>query len=152
MINLTPNASARHWSAEFCNLPWAPGAEGPDAYDCWGLVREVQLTRYGRDLPPLRVAATGAPPGQWGEIRNLVQRGPWKRTMERPRQGDVLTMLNAKAEPHVGVVIELPRLSLLHAVGGLDEHGVPHGSVRIDAIDQLSVLGFGHFEVWRYGT
>src|SRR6187399_3217256 len=32
--------------------PWRLGARGPDAYDCWGLVREVlQRMRPGEALP-----------------------------------------------------------------------------------------------------
>lgn len=150
MFSLTPHASARHWSTAYLNLPWTPGGNGPDAYDCWGLVRKVQLTQYGHDMPTLRVGDIEAEPHQWSAIRSMVQRGPWQRTEERPREGDILMMLNAEGKPHVGIVIELPRLSVLHAVGGLDEHGVPYGAVRIDALDQLAVLGFGHFEVWRH--
>jgi cell wall-associated NlpC family hydrolase len=152
MLSLTPHATARHWSAAYLDLPWAPAGEGPDVYDCWGLVRKAQLNQYGRAMPALGVGAIDATPDQWSAIRDMVQRSPWRRTDTRLREGDVLLMLNAEGKPHIGVVIELPRLSLLHAVGGLNEHGAPYGAVRIDALDQLAVWGFGHFEGWRYAV
>lgn len=150
-LDLTPHASTRHWSAGYCGLPWAPGADGPDAFDCWGLAREVQLTRHGRELPRLAIASPCDVPEQWATLRGLVQRSGWRRVSDTPREGDLLLMLNGEGLPHIGNVVELPRVCVLHALGGVDVQGWPHGRVQIDPVDGLGALGFGHLQLWRHG-
>lgn len=149
-MNLTPHATATHWSARYVGLPWVPGADGPDAFDCWGLVREVQRTQYGRELPRLVIDVREAPPGQWGELRALVKHSPWRQIDGSWADGDILVMLNARGLPHVGVVVARERLCILHATGELDERGFPKGSVCIDPIAELGASGFGHIDAWRY--
>ena len=39
-----------HRVADLIGAPFRDGGRGPDAYDCWGLVREV-YKRYGVELP-----------------------------------------------------------------------------------------------------
>jgi cell wall-associated NlpC family hydrolase len=146
-LDLTPHAQASHWSAPLVGLPWKPGAEGPDAFDCWGLVKHVQAHVFGRAMPALAVNVREAPKEQWAAIRTLVQRSAWQRVAYW-RAGDVLLMLNALGLPHVGVVIEGDRL--LHAQGGEGEDGKPFGSVSADPIGSLGRLGYGHLEAWRH--
>jgi cell wall-associated NlpC family hydrolase len=149
-MNLTPHASATHWSARYVGLPWAPGADGPDAYDCWGLVRAVQRERYGRDLPRLAVRAD-APPGQWGELRQLVKRSSsWRQIDGAWADGDILVMLNAKGLPHVGTVVARERLFVLHSCGELDEQQRPRGESALDPVAELGASGFGHIDAWRW--
>lgn len=148
MINLTPHTKPKHWSTELCGLPWVPGADGPEAYDCWGLVRHVQSVRFGREMRKLTIGERNAPPEQWTAVRDTIQRGQWRQVADVPKYGDILLMLNDKGLPHVGVVLDLPKPCILHSMGGLEE-GVPVGRVQIDPIAQLGGIGFGHLQVWR---
>lgn len=148
MIDLTPHARLTHWSEAFRGLPWVAGADGPHAFDCWGLVRHVQREHYGRELPRLAIDPRHAEPSQWTIIRTLVQRSAWRRLERAPADGDVLLMLNAEGLPHIGTVLGLSHTALLHAVGFVDQAGESHGSVRVDALPTLTACGYGHFEAW----
>jgi cell wall-associated NlpC family hydrolase len=139
-MNLTPTVKPSHWSAALVGKPFKAGAEGPDEFDCWGLVMHVQAM-LGRSLPRLAVNVREAPRDQWATIRELVQRSDWHK-VERPQDGDVLLMIGANGLPHVGVVIGN---RLLHAEG--DDRT---GSVRSDPLDMLGRMGYGHLEAWRH--
>jgi cell wall-associated NlpC family hydrolase len=39
------------WVGGYVGLPWRDKGRGPDAFDCWGLAREVLTRHYG--APPL---------------------------------------------------------------------------------------------------
>lgn len=138
-MKMTPNAGARHWSAAFTGKPWAAGATGPDAFDCWGLVRHVQRERYGRDLAHLAVPSDGQ---QWRTVREVVQWSGWARVVDAPREGDALLMLDPFGDPHIGVVVAVPGLWLLHALEGR--------GVQLDRLDMLGLLGLGHLQCWRH--
>ena len=47
-----------HWTAEYLGKPWRNGAEGPDAFDCYGLVRAVYWDRYRIQIPAISADAT----------------------------------------------------------------------------------------------
>jgi cell wall-associated NlpC family hydrolase len=147
-LDLTPHASAAHWSAGLVGAPWRQGAEGPDAFDCWGLVLWVQRRHFGREMPRLAVNVRTVPREQWGALRALVQRSEWRRS-ERRHEGDLLLVENADG-PHIGIVLasgrEGPRL--LHACGGVDVQGRPFGDVRVDPIATLALQGFIRPEGW----
>lgn len=147
-MNLTPHATATHWSARYVGLPWRPGADGPDAFDCWGLVRDVQRTQYGRELP--RIAVRESPPGQWAELRALVQHSRWRPHAGTWRDGDLLVMLNARGLPHIGTLVERERLCLLHACGEVDTNGEPRGEIALEPVANLGASGFGHIDAWRF--
>ena len=139
MISLTPRATVTHWSAAYAGLPWVQDAEGPEAFNCWGLVRHVQAKHFGRDMGHIKI---GADVSQWRSVRDVVQRSGWHRVTDTPREGDILLMLDSKAGPHVGVAINAPTLRLLHSLQGR--------GVQIDRLDRLGVLGLGHLQCWRH--
>jgi cell wall-associated NlpC family hydrolase len=140
-MNLTPHATVTHWSTRYRGAPWAAGATGPDAFDCWGLVRDVQRAVFGRDLPHI-VVGEEPPPQQWRTIRALVQASAWRRIEQLTARthGDVLFCLGADGLPHVGVLVDRQRV--LHTYRG--------GTAAIDRVDALGGLGFGHLECWRH--
>lgn len=111
-----------HWANNYIGLPWQNGAQGPEAFDCWSLVRHVQRVHYGRELPIINVdaddlAAVGA------AFAEHPERARWQRVYP-PQDGDcVLTHKGAQVD-HVGVFLELdgggdPReVRILHAIRG----------------------------------
>jgi hypothetical protein len=134
VLNLSPHARADHWSAFYIGMAWR------EDFNCWHLVRAVQWSVFKQHLPPLAI-------GTSGDERNaalgpLLRGGAWQAIVGLPAQdGDVLSMWHAKGT-HVGVVAVVHgKPHLLHNLEGAD--------VRIDPIDALGTLGYGHFTLWR---
>lgn len=93
------------WIAEYCGRPFAREADGPDAYDCWGLVRAVYRARFGIIVPAVEHAPF-AGPGALHAAADLpeVRAMPWREIpVESARAGDVLAY--DLAELHVGLVV-----------------------------------------------
>lgn len=144
------NGPQSHWAAPLIGRPWRAGAEGPDAFDCRGLVRYVWLTQRGIDVPPLareicedaHAIIVAALNHGWSPIG----RGP----AVRPREWDIVMMTSLRG-PHVGVMVQADmRLGLLHCVGGVGDDGVERGEVIFNQrLEDAAVLGFGRFEIWR---
>ena len=76
-------------------IPWAEGAEGPDAYHCWSAAAMVQKRLFGRELPSL---------GRDRATTIVRARSTWAR-QETPRDGDIVEMRKAGRANHVGVWI-----------------------------------------------
>ena len=142
MLNLTPHAEATHWSAAYIGL-----AYGID-FTCWDVVRAVQRDVYARDLPAMQIGFEPSPEN-WQALRETLAGSAWHRVFDGGREGDVLLMRGPDG-PHVGVVVDhCYNLSLLHNLGSVDD-GIAHGSVRVDPIHALGLLGYGRFEYWRH--
>lgn len=93
MISVSPSLASE--ITGLIGIPWAEGAEGPDAYHCWSAAAMVQRRLFGRELPSLgRDRAT-----------NIVKaRATWSRCTA-PRDGDIVEMRKAGRANHVGVWI-----------------------------------------------
>ena len=106
-----------HWVMKYLGAPWKAGQSGPDAYDCWGLVRAVYSARYGIQLPIIDVDATSAIDARRAMIRSENRTG-WD-PVDAPADGVVALMSHGKTPHHVGIVVALPGgMRLLHAVEG----------------------------------
>jgi cell wall-associated NlpC family hydrolase len=157
MLNLTPRVRSVHWSSVYVGKPWQLGAEGPDAFDCWGLARWVQREHYARELPQLRVAAlrTSAGPEQTLALLELMRHSGWSRLTAwlAMEDGDLLRMQSTDG-PHIGVVVRRSSsaVSVLQSVGGVDVQGRAHGAVEVAQVHQLVSEGFGHFQAWRWSA
>lgn len=131
------SAPDKHWAARYIGLPWALGALGPNAFDCWGLVRHVELQHFGRALPPL------------GAGMNIVTQGWESPAAGVYAAGDIVEMRSARG-PHVGIWIEADRRAgVLHSVGLRDEAGIDHGSVLFTMPEALAALGLGRLKLWK---
>ncbi len=108
-----------HWAASWLGKRWEPGAGGPDAYDCWGLVRAVLLARRGVDIG-LPVTSYGRDPlaSVITEFKTSPLWTQWHK-IERPAPLDVAMMIKGRL-PHVGIVAD-DELRILHA---LEQYGV----------------------------
>lgn len=99
----------------FLGKPWRPVADGPDAYDCWGLTRAASYALFGASLPDL--------PDNWHPDVEAVPQH-W-RELDGPEPGAVVALGNyAGAIKHVclslghGSVLNTGRESGAH-VGSL---------------------------------
>lgn len=90
----------------YIGLPWADGGRGPQAYDCYGLIRLVYRQEYGIELPSLTEAYASALERR--EVAALLgeDRPLWAETVGEPAEGDVV-VLRVNGEPaHLGLVVE----------------------------------------------
>lgn len=136
-------STATHWAAGLIGKPWKRGAPGPDAFDCWQLVRHVQLTRFGVEMPILAIGADT----NWTGLRAMINRTQWGKAEGLAREGDVATMKGSDGA-HVGVVINADGYTpvLLHCIGSESHHG---GGVIVTTLAEIGDLGFARVEIWR---
>lgn len=119
----------------YVGLPYRAGADGPDEYDCRGLVRHVLRDHFGRDVPALPVG--GDLSALWAAS---VASGQWE-TIDSPRPGDAVVMRGGD-DPHVGVYLEPGRSGVLHAYEAA-------GSVVWTPMDRLRFMGFSRLSFVR---
>lgn len=108
----------RAWPAIYVGKPWAPGADGPLAFNCWGLVRHVFREREGIELPIVVVDDQDQPDAaNVSAIKQAARRAGMRRTArnEPPQVMDVAVLIGP-ATTHVGIVVRANgRLCLLHS-------------------------------------
>jgi cell wall-associated NlpC family hydrolase len=125
-----------HWTVGYLGKPWSPGANGPDAYDCWGLIRAVLKDRGGIDIPAAPVARER---DSLRAVLTAFRDSPlyqlW-RPVDRPEALDVALMAEGRHPVHVGVWVPEGRGRVLHATQGM-------GVVCMD----LPTLEFNGFRV-----
>ncbi len=101
--------SLPRWVDDYRGRPFERGRDGPDAFDCYGLVRAVLRDQWGAETPPLDgvwhlglsgrlTAALVDPECPWTDVPQGEALAP----------GDVLTMTTpgGARELHVGVVVD----------------------------------------------
>lgn len=119
----------------YIGLPYRLGADGPDAYDCRGLVCVVLRRHFGREVPSLPVGPELA--ALWTE--NMGAR-VWE-TVSEPEVGDAV-VLRGGNDPHVGVYLEVGGPGVLHALAAA-------GQVVWTPLDRLRALGFSRLSFVR---
>lgn len=93
------------WVAPWIGLPFRDKGRGPDAYDCWGLVRAVLAAQFGIDLPDYAGAYTNA--HDHASVAAAVDAGltdGWT-TVDDPRAGDLLVIKIADRPWHCGLMV-----------------------------------------------
>lgn len=97
----------------YLGKPWTEGAEGPDAFDCWGLLRWVLEHHYGQHVPRLPL---GEPEAIMRAVRERLATGEWV-PMQMPCDG-CGALLRGGTEPHVGVWLANDGGGVLHSMRG----------------------------------
>lgn len=130
-----------HWAAQYIGRPYKRAAEGPDAYDCWGLARAVWLERLGLQMPQVNVGENN----NVQAMRVIAGSLGWARVDGPARPYDALIM-QAYGGRHIAVAIEAGnRIVYLHA----DERA---GVEIIRTLGMFSEFGYKNIEVWRYAS
>jgi len=129
-----------HWANDYIGLPWENGAQGPDAFDCWALVRHVQREHYGRELPIINVdaddlAAVG------NAFKNHPEKSRWKLIYGQI-DGDCVLTHKGNQVDHVGIYLEIDGGRVLHAVRG--------AGVVCTALPVLKRMGWHPLEFYRF--
>lgn len=136
MKKLEEQYSGLHWAYEYLGKPYVEGANGPDEYDCWGLVREVCKNRIDCDMPLINVGRTDNQEAITEAVKG------WEKILPPYKEYDVLTMKNAFGR-HVGICIKANgKVMFLHA---------EDPTVQVLELDKLSRYGYKDVQGWRYG-
>lgn len=125
-----------HWTAEYLGRPWKNGADGPDAFDCYGLVRAVYRDRYGVEMPVVSADATRVL-ACLHAARDYADYSQWE-AVTVPQDGDVLLMGCARHPHHVGVLVE-----------GRVLHSVEGAGVLLQTVDSLAAHGWNILKTYR---
>jgi len=126
------------WVASLIGKPYAADGQGPDAFNCWALVRHALQIGHGLEVPVLAMDTEEG----WRAIglRAKMAR-EWAVTAGRARAGDILSMVGARRDLHVGLCLDSVRV--LHT-------SADSGEARVQRQQELRFLGFDRFEVWRH--
>jgi cell wall-associated NlpC family hydrolase len=122
--------------ARYVGLPYRDHGRGPEAFDCWGLVRLVYLEVFKIELPSFVDGYLSASWDAEGVAALVVhERARWREVQDR-REGDVVVIRMAARPRHVGLWLEGNRM--LHTLAGhdsaLESLESPKWARRIDGV------------------
>lgn len=105
-----------HWATKYIGKPWVVASDGPDAYDCWGLVVEIHRRLHGRTLEII--------PVEENNLKALIrtidahpERKRWE-IVHKPQEGDIALMRQSRHPIHVGVWLDVDGGGILHCIQG----------------------------------
>ena len=128
-----------HWAADLIGRPYELGAQGPMAFDCWGLVRWVFSTVHNIDMPIIDIGeSTNA-----RAIKLAAEASGWRPSGARePAENDIVLM-NRLQGRHVGTMVRAngDALLLLHCLERI--------GVCAQPLDDIRRIGFHGFVFWR---
>ncbi len=135
------------WYLDYFGKPYVPGAEGPDSYDCWGLVRAVQRAQFGIDIPALGQEIDRESALQVRRaFRDSPERDNWVETAERI-DGQPVFLYRSEATwrndtpGHIGLWMDVNGGSVLHALRA--------AGVVVSDRAALHLDGWTHFRHFR---
>lgn len=129
-----------HWAEQYLGKPWESGAQGPDSFNCWGLVRTVAKAHFGFE-PPLIVIDESIGSAVRAAFRTHPAHAQYQ-CVTHPIAGDIVEMGSAKDMWHVGIWLDVDGGGILHSVQGV---GVVYTQTR-----HLKMLGWSRTIFWRY--
>ena len=121
---------------EYLGKPHKPGGEGPDAYDCWHLLRHLQAKHFNVEMP---IAPIGDEDACLALFKGKVESGDWS-TLAIPEHG-CGALLRGGRWPHVGIYLNLDGGGILHAMEG--------PGVIWTRLPNLRTMGFGRTTYYR---
>ena len=102
-----------HWAEDLIGRPWQAGGRGPDAFDCWGMVRFCWREHFGIEVPEIPVDAADLR-RVLDAFRDHPERRRWRLVAE-PREGDAVLMRQSRLPVHVGLWLDVDGGGVLHA-------------------------------------
>lgn len=132
-----------HWANHYIGKPWEAGGRGPESYDCYGLVAEVQARHFGRQLP----LVDGIEPTDQRAVAQAMARADYRAgwvpiPMAERAEGDLVLMAHARHPSHIGVWLAVDGGGILHCANG--------PGVVFSTLAALRLAGWGHLEWWRH--
>jgi cell wall-associated NlpC family hydrolase len=145
-ISQAETATAAAFVATAITRPYREGAQGPDAFDCWGLVRAAYACLAGRELPLVAID-----PKDTRAIIRLALSHPERAAFvqaAKPRHLDIVFMSHCKQPHHFGVFLQVDGGGVLHAV---EQSRADKPGVTFDTVLALKMSGWAAFQYWRPG-
>ncbi len=129
-----------HWATDYIGKPWRVASDGPEDFDCWGLVVDIHRRFYGRELEII--------PVEESNLRQLIktfdahpEKQNWD-TVKNPIEGDIALMRQSRHPIHVGVWLNVDGGGLLHCMQG--------AGVVFQNLQSLSLTGWKIENYYRY--
>jgi hypothetical protein len=119
--------------------PWVSGACGPDAFDCWGLLRHVLNHRRGFALPQYQGIDEIGPEGMMKTAEAEALR--WERLATPEHFACVAMARNARIS-HVGLWLD--------EAGGGVFHSFRGGGVVFQSIATVRQNGMQNFRYYKF--
>lgn len=116
--------------------PYEPFGRGPEAFNCWGLLRFVQLAYFGLDMGEMPIGNEEQTKQQHNDNLNVGLYEP----IDKPYHGCAV-LLRAGNAPHVGVWLNIDGGGVLHSFENVGVIWTPQHS--------LNRLGFGRCRYYR---
>lgn len=124
--------------AHYIGAPWEAGAQGPQAFDCMGFFRHLQVAHFGVKVPSI-IAPDYDDPSVLVELFGKHQeRAKWTR-IDQPAHGCAVIVHRPM---HIGTWLGIDGGGVLHCVRG--------PGVVFTADSAWPVSGFGRREFFRY--
>lgn len=132
----------QHWAFDLIGKPYLPGAEGPDAFNCWGLVRFAFLTQRGLVMPYIHIGEAAGKAEHAAAIRSVERATGWRPCAdERPQDWDILLMWGPFGR-HVALALKVnDGLHVLHAIEDM--------GVTLTPFNEMWFMGFRDITIWR---
>ena len=108
-----------HWASNYIGLRWEEGASGPNAYDCWGLVKHLQETYYNKSLPDLQLSNFDVKETRLS-IRDDNNYDNWEEVDNGlVKDGDCILLSGTQSFSHIGVIIKVNgSFGVMHSLKG----------------------------------
>ncbi|HEV7278387.1 MAG TPA: peptidoglycan endopeptidase [Devosiaceae bacterium] len=116
--------------------PYRLGAQGPEAFDCYGAARALQAGLFGREMPEFTMPGAAGRSAIAAAIAVHPERGRW-REVPRPEDGALVTMARNLCGYHLG--------TWLREDGGIIVHSIENCGVVADTISTLEAIGWRRF-------
>ena len=120
--------------------PWEAGQQGPDAFDCWGLLAWVYKQQFNIHLPRISVNE-GDLRAQVKAFRAHPEHRHWQQ-VDTLKEGDALLLRQSRHPIHVGIWIDTEGESgMLHSLQG--------AGVVFQTLNSLTLSGWSIEGVYR---
>lgn len=129
-----------HWAIDYIGKPWAVGAQGPDAFDCWALVRDVQRLHFDRELPIIDVNAMDLR-AVYRAFKAHPELERWQQ-VDAPVEGDIALLSSCRHPHHCGVWLDVDAGGLLHSEAATGVAFQDLASLRASGWSRLKYLRF----------
>jgi len=114
-----------HFANKYIGRPWVAGAQGADAFDCWGFVRFVLANEYAVSVPPVNINPNNLRDVLTAFHKDLAFKAFVQ--VDKPIDGDVVLLRQAKNPVHAGLWLDIDGGGVLHCVR---ESGVVFQNIR----------------------
>ena len=127
----------QHWAFFLIGKPYAYGGEGPDEFNCWGLVRWVFRNVFSIEMPLIRVGLVGE--AQEEEIRSVTRLSGWRPTPDaRPCDRAIVLMWRPSGRQSGLALVVNGGLFVLHAIEDVGVVLTPYAELWLFSFSRLT--------------